>query len=91
MMYTALDGYDKGYTFAAVHDSFWTHAGDTEDLGKILRDKFIQLHTQPGKLGLLEELELNLKQRYPKANFEEIPARGDFDMNKVRESDYFFA
>lgn len=35
-----------GITFAGVHDSFWTHAGTVPQMNKVLRDTFVQLHTQ---------------------------------------------
>lgn len=33
-------------SFAGVHDSFWTHAGDIEQMNSILRDAFVELHSQ---------------------------------------------
>jgi DNA-directed RNA polymerase len=35
-----------GITFAGVHDSFWTHAGHVPVMNKLLRDKFVELHTR---------------------------------------------
>ena len=35
-----------GITFAGVHDSFWTHAGSVERMNELLRDKFVELHSQ---------------------------------------------
>jgi DNA-directed RNA polymerase len=32
-----------GLTFAAVHDSYWTHAGDVEIMARILREQVIFL------------------------------------------------
>jgi hypothetical protein len=31
-----------------VHDSFWTHAGTVERMNELLREKFIELHSQVG-------------------------------------------
>lgn len=36
----------KGLTFSAVHDSFWTHAGDIDEMNTILRDAFIRMHSE---------------------------------------------
>jgi DNA-directed RNA polymerase len=36
---------DAGLTFSAVHDSFWTHAGDIDAMNSILRDAFVQMHS----------------------------------------------
>lgn len=89
MMYTAMECFDKDITFASVHDSFWTHASTTTEMSKILREKFIKLHGEESQL--LETLEANFKQRYPHSKFPTIPEKGDFDLTRVRESDYFFA
>lgn len=37
-----------GIDFAGVHDSFWTHAGTVERMNELLREKFIELHSQVG-------------------------------------------
>jgi hypothetical protein len=38
--------------FASVHDSYWTHACSVDEMSVILRDTFIDLHSQDilGKL-----------------------------------------
>ncbi|KAJ5159802.1 uncharacterized protein N7482_006806 [Penicillium canariense] len=36
---------DAGLTFSAVHDSFWTHACDVDSMNSILRDAFVQMHS----------------------------------------------
>lgn len=32
---------------AGVHDSYWTHAGDVEQMNRLLREKFVELYEQP--------------------------------------------
>ena len=59
----------QGITFAAVHDSFWTHAGDVPEMSKHIREKFIELHSEP----LLEQLYEELKQKYPEIAMELPP------------------
>ncbi|KAK4150161.1 hypothetical protein C8A00DRAFT_18271 [Chaetomidium leptoderma] len=44
MMLSALECNDIGLTFAAVHDSFWTHAADVDSMNGVLRDAFIRIH-----------------------------------------------
>jgi DNA-directed RNA polymerase len=44
MLLSALKCDEAGLTFAAVHDSFWTHAADVSTMGSILRDAFIKMH-----------------------------------------------
>lgn len=30
-----------------VHDSYWTHACDVDQMSRILREKFVELYEQP--------------------------------------------
>ena len=46
MLLSALKCDEVGLTFAAVHDSFWTHAGDIDTMNQILRDAFIRIHEE---------------------------------------------
>lgn len=46
MLLTALKCSEKGLTFAAVHDSFWTHAGDIDIMNMIIREAFIRMHSE---------------------------------------------
>mmetsp|Transcript_28946 Transcript_28946/g.95196 ORF Transcript_28946/g.95196 Transcript_28946/m.95196 type:complete len:339 (-) Transcript_28946:711-1727(-) len=44
MLMTASAAREAGIAFAAVHDSFWSHACDADALGALLRDQFVELH-----------------------------------------------
>ncbi|KAL6702568.1 DNA-directed RNA polymerase [Coniothyrium glycines] len=46
MILSALKCSETGLDFAAVHDSFWTHACDIPTLNTILRDAFVRMHTE---------------------------------------------
>ncbi|KAI9827259.1 MAG: DNA-directed RNA polymerase [Thelocarpon impressellum] len=46
MLLSALKCDEVGLTFAAVHDSFWTHAADVNTMNRILRDAFIRMHQE---------------------------------------------
>ena len=46
MLLSALKCDEQGLTFAAVHDSFWTHASDVDSMNSILRDAFIRIHSE---------------------------------------------
>jgi len=87
MMLTAIECHKRGITFAAVHDSFWTHAGNVNQMNKILRDQFVDLHSSP----LIDNLNENFSSRYPHEKFPEIPDKGDFDLQEVKRSTYFFS
>ncbi|KAK7265191.1 hypothetical protein RJT34_32807 [Clitoria ternatea] len=86
MMMTALACRDAGLCFAGVHDSFWTHACDVEKMSQILREKFVELYSMP----ILENLLEGFQASYPTLTFPPLPDRGDFDLQKVLESPYFF-
>ena len=89
MMKTALACHDAGLTFAGVHDSFWTHAGDVPEMSRHIREKFIELHSEP----LLEMLYEELKEKYPECAHEipPPPPMGDMDIKQVKDSLYFFS
>jgi DNA-directed RNA polymerase len=45
MLLSAAKCHDAKLSFAAVHDSFWTHACDIDSMNTILRDAFIEIHS----------------------------------------------
>ncbi|KAF2494210.1 DNA/RNA polymerase [Lophium mytilinum] len=46
MLLSALKCSEEGLTFAAVHDSFWTHPADVPKMNEILRDAFVRMHSE---------------------------------------------
>ncbi len=46
MLLSALECDALGLTFAAVHDSFWTHAADINTMNRVLRDAFVRIHSE---------------------------------------------
>jgi DNA-directed RNA polymerase len=86
MLLTALEMERRGLTFSAVHDSFWTHACDIDEMNEALRDVFVDLYEQP----LLETLKSTWELRYPDIEFPDVPKRGELDLNDVRKAKYFF-
>ncbi|KAK9274461.1 hypothetical protein L1049_021708 [Liquidambar formosana] len=86
MMMTAVACRDAGLRFAGVHDSFWTHACDVDKMNRILREKFVELYSMP----ILENLLESFQTAYPALAFPSLPDRGDFDLQEVLESPYFF-
>ncbi|RCI09492.1 hypothetical protein L249_3960 [Ophiocordyceps polyrhachis-furcata BCC 54312] len=46
MVLSAVRCDEVGLTFAAVHDSFWTHAADVDTMNDVLRDAFIRIHQE---------------------------------------------
>lgn len=86
MLMTSLKMKQMGLGFAAVHDSYWTHAGDIPHMSMALRECFVELYEQP----VLEALRDSLVRRYPDVNFPPVPQGGNLDLEKVKESVYFF-
>ncbi|KAM9991663.1 hypothetical protein ACTFIZ_005090 [Dictyostelium cf. discoideum] len=86
MFLTAMSCYDKGITYSSVHDSYWTHASTVDKMNDILRNEFVELHKQP----ILERLLEWFQVRYPDIRFPKLPKKGELDINKVKESRYFF-
>ena len=56
MMLTALECRSHGLTFASVHDSYWTHAGNIDQMSAMIRDTFIALHSSDVLKKLREEV-----------------------------------
>lgn len=86
MMLTALRCRVDGIDFAAVHDSFWTHAGTAAQLSDALRSEFVALHEKP----LLADLRERWQRHYDVC-LPDLPKQGSLDLSVVRKSKYFFA
>lgn len=86
MLMTTLKMKQQNITFAAVHDSYWTHAADIPAMNVAVRDCFVELYEQP----ILESLYDSLSMRYPDLKFPPVPNRGSLDIKSVRGSSYFF-
>lgn len=61
MLLSALECHELGLSFAAVHDSFWTHAADVDVMNRVLRDAFIRIHSEDVIKRLLQEFEARYK------------------------------
>ncbi|KAK4213813.1 DNA/RNA polymerase [Rhypophila decipiens] len=64
MLLSALECDRHGLTFAAVHDSFWTHACDIPAMSNVLRDAFIRIHQEDVISRLLAEFQARYKGSY---------------------------
>ncbi|KAL3047593.1 hypothetical protein OYC64_021729 [Pagothenia borchgrevinki] len=105
MMLTSLHCYSAGLAFVSVHDCFWTHAVTVDTMNKICREQFVALHSQPilqelskymvqkyctgipdeaSKKDTLKYLELCIC-------LTRVPQTGDFDLQQVKGSTYFFS
>ncbi|CAD5110848.1 DgyrCDS209 [Dimorphilus gyrociliatus] len=103
MMLTALQCFRAGRTFVSVHDCYWTHAADVSVMNKICRQEFVRLHKYPILHNLSEQMTtkssvvgFNVNQReifddVMKAVLKDVPEKGDFNLDKVLESEFFFS
>ena len=69
-------------SFSVVHDSFGTHACDIEQLGVVLREKFIELYSED----VLENFRLEQK-----ISLDKIDCYGTLSINEVRNAEFFFS
>ncbi len=60
MMLTCVTCAANNITFASVHDSYWTHAGDVDEMSRILREAFVRLHSK----NIMERLRDELMARF---------------------------
>ncbi|VDC07236.1 unnamed protein product [Peniophora sp. CBMAI 1063] len=60
MLKTAIECAYRGLMFAAVHDSYWTHACDIDEMSNVIRDTFIDLHSSD----VLKRLDDEFRARY---------------------------
>ncbi|XP_062178704.1 DNA-directed RNA polymerase 3B, chloroplastic-like [Phragmites australis] len=86
MMMTAIACKEAGLHFAGVHDSFWVHACDVDQMNQILREQFVELYSMPILENVLEEFQM----LFPALEFPPCPPQGNFDVREVLTSTYFF-
>ncbi|CAK7270758.1 DNA-directed RNA polymerase [Sporothrix epigloea] len=61
MLLSALECDALGLQFAAVHDSFWTHAADVNTMNRVLRDAFVRIHSEDVVGRLAREFEVRYR------------------------------
>ncbi|RKF83818.1 DNA-directed RNA polymerase, mitochondrial [Golovinomyces cichoracearum] len=67
-------GCDKlGLSFAAVHDSFWTHACNVDTMNNVLREKFIEIHNDD----IIGRLAAEFRARYQNSMYLAKVSPGD--------------
>ncbi|XP_021914450.1 DNA-directed RNA polymerase, mitochondrial isoform X2 [Zootermopsis nevadensis] len=107
MMLTSLFCEREGITFISVHDCFWTHPCTVDIMNKVCRDQFVALHSQPiledlskflvKKYSYAESEFTNdgsvndMTKRKLNKILWKLPSKGDFNLNSVLKSVYFFS
>lgn len=76
-------------SWAMVHDSFGTHAGDVEVMSKVLREEFVRMYSDRSPL---EELEESVRSALKNPDdCPPAPKMGTFEVAQVLDSEFFFA
>lgn len=78
-------------SFAMIHDSFGTHAADTNLLAACLREAFVDLYTEGDVLGDFRDQIRRQVSRDDTTKIPPLPAKGSLAIEDVRQSDFFFA
>lgn len=60
MLKSSISCGNANISFAAVHDSYWTHASDIETMNKILRNEFVNLY----QIDIIKKLKEEFETRY---------------------------
>ncbi|GAB6031856.1 hypothetical protein CHUAL_010254 [Chamberlinius hualienensis] len=107
MMLTSLYCRQKGIAFVSVHDCFWTHPSTVEIMNKVCREQFVALHSLPllhelssyfvdkysysdNELSHDGSASDRAKQKLNKL-LKRVPKTGDFQLENVLNSTYFFS
>lgn len=92
MMLTTVRATQEGIdSFAMIHDSFGTTAGQTEEMFRIVRESFVEMYSDVDVLEQFRgEIERQLSDE-AKADLAALPKRGTLDLKGVLESRFCFA
>jgi len=72
---------------AFVHDSFGTHAGNTDVLARSVREEFISMYSRPA----LHDWRESVIKHTGVEDIPEVPTLGELDVSCVRDSEFFFS
>ena len=79
-------------SFAMIHDSYGTHAADSEALAKALRQVFLRMFG--GDVNHLSQWVREVTAAAPmefQADIPALPSMGELDVNEVKNATFFFA
>lgn len=76
--------------FAMIHDSYATHAADSDALSHLLRVAFVNQYKSDQLLEFRDQLAAGLPEELVR-QLPPLPAHGTLDISRVLEADYFFA
>lgn len=88
MMKTICACTDAGvHSFSFIHDSYGTHAGNTQLLADTLRIQFVEMYSDC----VLTKFKTDLEAMIEGVQLPPVPPKGTLDLSKVLESKFFFA
>lgn len=91
LMLTVCTALENGIAdFAMIHDSYGTHAADTDVLAASLRAAFHEQYSREVLTDFRNELAAQLPAEVA-VELPELPPNGDLDLSLVEQSLYFFA
>ena len=92
LMFTVLAGLDEGIEdFMLIHDSFATHAADTERFSYLIREQFVAMYEHFDVIQRLYNNTYAQLDDKSRMSLVEVPAKGELDLYDVLKSDYAFA
>ena len=92
LMLTVCACYDMGVeSFAMIHDSYGTHAGNASIMFNTVRDVFVDTYTKNDILGDFEGHVRNLLSTSQLEKLPSLPKAGNLDLEGVKKSLYAFA
>lgn len=74
--------------FAMIHDSYGTHACDTDGLHRKIRAQFIDMY---GNNDVLEQFKNEILEQLDTDELPDAPSKGSLDLDVIADSLYFFA
>ena len=92
LMLTVNACVSKGiHSFAMIHDSYGTHAGNAGTLFKTVREVFVDTYKNHDVLQDIHDHVLNMLPDESAKELPEVPSKGTLDLDLVKESAYAFA
>ncbi|UAK70957.1 DNA-directed RNA polymerase [Aeromonas enteropelogenes] len=91
LLMTVAAAMDEGIKhFALIHDSFGTHAANTDKLFRIVREQMVKLYSGDYFNGLKQELTALVPMEY-RDQIPDLPVYGDMDIECLLDSPYAFS
>ena len=92
LMLTVLECHSKGIrSFAMIHDSYGTHAGQAQTMFKSVREVFVRTYSENNVLQDMHDHVMNMLSPEQADKLPPIPTFGNLDLNCVKKSLYAFA